>query len=162
GNVDTRLRKLGEGLFDAIVLARAGLQRLGRESEASAVLDVQRFVPAPGQGSLALQARAGDVATRGALAAVGDGGALACLLAERSLARALDASCNTPLGAYGVMAEGKLHLRAWVGLPDGSAWIEDELSGDGGDPEVLGIAVGKRLLAAGAAEMLRRAERMAV
>jgi hydroxymethylbilane synthase len=163
GNVDTRLRKLGEGQFDAIVLARAGLQRLGRESAASVVLGPSRFVPAPGQGALALQARTDDVATREALSAVGDADALACLLAERSLARALDASCNTPLGAYAmVMADGGLHLRAWVGLPDGSAWIEDELSGDGGDPEALGIAVGKRLLAAGAAEMLRQAERMAV
>ncbi|HTA04730.1 MAG TPA: hypothetical protein VK774_00065, partial [Solirubrobacteraceae bacterium] len=127
---------------------------------ASAVLDVQRFVPAPGQGALALQARAGDAATHDALTAVGDGDALACLLAERSLARALDAGCNTPLGAYAVMTEGKLRLRAWVGLPDGSAWIEDELSSDGGDPEGLGSAVGGRLLAAGAAAMLRQAEGM--
>jgi len=160
GNVDTRLRKLGEGHFDAIVLALAGLQRLGRSTEAGGVLDSAHFVPAPGQGALALQARAEDTATHAALRAIGDGEALACLLAERSLARALDASCNTPLGAHGVMANGRMRLRAWIGLPDGSAWIGDELSGDGRDPERLGIEVGERLVTAGAAEMLRRAEEM--
>ncbi len=162
GNVDTRLRKLDEGQFDAIVLARAGLQRLGRESEASVVLDPARFVPAPGQGALALQARADDEATRDALAAIGDPDALACLLAERSLARSLDASCNTPLGAHALVTDDGLRLRAWVGLPDGSAWIEDLLSGDPTGPEALGERVGERLLAAGAAEILRRAEEMAV
>ncbi len=164
GNVDTRLRKLaepGEGL-DAIVLARAGLQRLGRESEAGAVLDAERFVPAPGQGVIALEGREQDTRTREAVQAITDKDALACLLAERSLARELGASCRTPLGAHAAPAGcGCLLLRAWVGLPDGSAWVRDELLGGFYDAEALGRRVAERLLAAGAGEMLRRAEEMA-
>jgi hydroxymethylbilane synthase len=176
GNVDTRLRKLaassaassrerernpGEGL-DAIVLARAGLQRLGRESEAGGTLDVEHFVPAPGQGILALEGRAEDSSARAAVQAISDDSASACLLAERALARALDASCHTPLGAYAVPAGcGCLHLRAWVGLPDGSAWVSDELLGGFYDPEALGRRVAERLELVGAGELLRRAEEMA-
>ncbi len=164
GNVDTRLRKLSdpsEGL-DAIVLAHAGLIRLGRGSEAGGVLDSERFVPAPGQGTLALEGRAGDGATRAAVAAITDSVAFACLRAERALAQALDASCNTPLGAYAPPARGGgLRLRAWVGLPDGSAWVSDELPGDVEDPEALGRLVAERLSAAGGEELLHRAEEMA-
>jgi hydroxymethylbilane synthase len=187
GNVDTRLRKLaasspaGEGdpeeSLDAIVLARAGLQRLGREDEAGdrsrethafganprfGQLDAERFVPAPGQGIIALEGRAEDARTRAAVQAITDKDAIACLLAERALARELDASCHTPLGAYGVPAGcGCLQLRAWVGLPDGSAWVSDELLGGFYDPEALGRRVAERLEAVGAGELLRRAEEMA-
>lgn len=159
GNVDTRLRKLSdpEQRLAAIVLARAGLQRLGREAEAGVALDPGRFVPAPGQGTLALQAREDDASARGALGSIGDPDALACLLAERALARALGASCDTPLGAHAVAERAGLRLRAWVGLPDGSEWIADELSGDAGDPEALGVAVAERMRSAGASELLRRA-----
>ncbi len=163
GNVDTRLRKLGEGGCDALVLARAGLQRLGREAEAAAVLDPARFVPSPGQGTLALEGRAEDQRTREAVVAITDEKAFACLRAERAVAHALGASCNTPLGAlaldYGC---GCLHLRAWVGLPDGSAWVSDELLGGFYDPEALGRRVAERLESAGAGELLRRAEEQAV
>jgi hydroxymethylbilane synthase len=160
GNVDTRLRKLGEGTFDAIVLARAGLQRLGREHEAAAVLDPARFVPAPGQGTLVLQARTDDERTCASASAVGDEAALRCLLAERALARELGAGCNTPLGAWATADRGRLRLHAWIGLPDGSVWIEDELSGDAAGPEALGGALAERLRAVGAQELLQRAERM--
>ncbi len=134
GNVDTRLRKLGDPRerLDAIVLARAGLQRLGREAEAGGALDAERFVPAPGQGMLALEGRADDVRTHEAVAAITDDDAFACLLAERALARELDASCHTPLGAHAVPTGGDgLRLRAWVGLPDGSAWVSDVLAETG-------------------------------
>ncbi|HTD09454.1 MAG TPA: hydroxymethylbilane synthase [Solirubrobacteraceae bacterium] len=164
GNVDTRLRKLadpGEGL-DAIVLAHAGLQRLTRESEVGGVLDVERFVPAPGQGVLALEGRAGDDATSAAVEAITDKDTFACLVAERAVAQALDASCHTPLGAYAVPAGcGCLNLRSWVGLPDGSAWISDELLGGFYDPQALGQRVAQRMLAAGAGDLLRRADEMA-
>jgi hydroxymethylbilane synthase len=172
GNVDTRLRKLaawspegeakpGERLA-AIVLARAGLQRLGREAEIGGVLDAERFVPAPGQGIIALEGRAEDASVRAAVAAITDKDAFACLLAERALARALDASCHTPLGAHAVPAGcGCLLLRAWVGLPDGSAWVSDELLGGFYDPEALGRRVAERLRAVGAGEMLARARDMA-
>jgi hydroxymethylbilane synthase len=164
GNVDTRLRKLGDPdeRLDAIVLARAGLQRLAREPEAGGVLDIARFVPAPGQGTLALQGRADDVRTREAVRTITDEDAHACLLAERALAHELGASCHTPLGAYALPAgRGRLHVRAWVGLADGSAWVSDELLGDRGDPEALGRRVAERLDAAGAAELLRQAEELA-
>ena len=164
GNVDTRLRKLGdpsEGL-DAIVLARAGLQRLGRASEAGHVLDAQRFVPAPGQGVIALEGRSEDTVTRDAVHAITDKDAFACLLAERALAHALGASCHTPLGAYAIPAGcGCLQLHAWVGLPDGSEWTSDELLGGFYDPEALGQRVAERLRAAGASELLQRAKEMA-
>ena len=96
GNVDTRLRRLGEGMFDAIVLARAGLARLGRTDEGAAL---PRLVPAPGQGCLALEARAGDEPGAAAAAALTDQAALACLTAERALVVGLEATCNTPVGA---------------------------------------------------------------
>jgi hydroxymethylbilane synthase len=177
GNVDTRLRKLAEGGLDAIVLARAGLQRLEREEEIGAVLDPERFVPAPGQGALALEGRLEDALARETAEAISDVDTFACLRAERALAHELSATCNTPLGAYAVAAGcGCLHMRAWVGLPDGSAWVSDELAETGlraegaclpasvggfYDPEALGRRVAERLNAAGAGELLKRAEELA-
>jgi hydroxymethylbilane synthase len=178
GNVDTRLNKLGHGELDAIVLARAGLVRLGREDQIGAVLDPTRFVPAPGQGVLALEGRAGDTRVEEAVAAITDGDAFACLHAERALARGLGASCQTPLGAHATPAGcGCLTLRAWVGLPDGSEWCSDELAETGiraegaclpasvggfYDAEQLGLRVAERMRTAGAEDLLRRAEEMAV
>jgi hydroxymethylbilane synthase len=163
GNVDTRLRKLAEGSYDAIVLARAGLQRLGREREVGAVLELANFVPSPGQGVLALQGRADDERTTAAVQAITDSEAFACLRAERALAHALDASCHTPLGVYAAAAGcGCLELRAWVGLPDGSRWLRDELVGGFYDPESLGLRVAERLQTLGARELLARAEEMAL
>ena len=162
GNVDTRLAKLGSEQLDAIVLARAGLQRLGREAEAGALLDPSRFVPAPGQGALALEGRAGDAAAGEAAAAITDRATLATLLAERALARELGADCHTPLGAHArVDGDGGLRLRGWVGLPDGSAWAGDEQEGEVTRPEELGAGVAARLRAVGAAELLRSAREMA-
>ncbi len=158
GNVDTRLRKLGdraEGL-DAIVLASAGLHRLGRGSEIGSLLDPARFVPAPGQGTLVFEGRAGDEDAREAVARVGDELTFACLRAERALARALGADCHTPLGAHCVaLDEGRvLCLRGWYGSPDGAAWVRDELAGGAAVPEQLGHEVGERMRAAGAAELM--------
>ena len=162
GNVDTRLHLLAQRRLDAIVLARAGLQRLGREREIGAVLDPARFVPAPGQGALALEARIEDERAREAVAAILDADTSACLLAERALASALDASCHTPLGAHATPAGcGCLQLRAWIGLPDGSAWVADELLGGFYDPAELGRRVAERMSAAGARELLDQAQEMA-
>ncbi|HEV3318487.1 MAG TPA: hydroxymethylbilane synthase [Solirubrobacteraceae bacterium] len=162
GNVDTRLRLLAQGELDAIVLARAGLQRLDRQDAIGAVLDPARFVPAPGQGALALEARAQDARVREAVAAILDADTSACLVAERAVASALDASCHTPLGAYATPAGcGCLGLRAWVGLPDGSAWVADELLGGFYDPAELGRRMAERMAAAGARELLAQAQGMA-
>ncbi|MHB8532932.1 MAG: hydroxymethylbilane synthase [Solirubrobacteraceae bacterium] len=165
GNVGTRLAKLREGeqRLDAIVLARAGLQRLGREAEADGTLDPISFVPAPGQGALAIEGRADDAAARAAVAGITDEETFAALRAERSLARALEADCDTPLGAHAVpTADGAgLLLRAWAGLPDGSAWAGDELEGSLQEPESLGAAVAARLQAIGASELLEQARREA-
>ena len=164
GNVDTRLARLAEpgtGL-QAIVLARAGLQRLGREDSAGASLDPTRFVPAPGQGTLALEARAGDERAREAAAAITDAATLASLVAERALAAQLGADCHTPLGACAQpRGDAELHLRSWVGLPDGSAWIGDELYGSLEEPLGLAAAMAARLRAAGAESLLARAAGMA-
>jgi hydroxymethylbilane synthase len=163
GNVDTRLRRLDEDGLDAVVLARAGLLRLGREADIGAVLDPANFVPAPGQGALALEGRTGDGAVEEAVRAITDADAFASLRAERALASALGASCHTPLGAHAVPAGcGCLNLRAWVGLPDGSAWVSDELLGGFYDPEELGRRVAERMKAAGAEELLHQAEEMAI
>jgi hydroxymethylbilane synthase len=164
GNVDTRLAKLarGEGGLNAIVLARAGLQRLGRDDESSGVLDPERFVPAPGQGALALEGRAGDDATLEAVQAITERSTFAALRAERALARELSADCDTPLGAHALAVNDRgLHLRAWIGLPDGSEWICDELDGELDDPAGLGQAMAERLRAAGAEDMLGRAREAA-
>jgi hydroxymethylbilane synthase len=158
GNVDTRLAKLAEGGCAAIVLAMAGLERLGRAGEAGCLLD--SLVPAPGQGTLVLETRADDAETRAALSAIDDPHVAASLAAERALARALGASCNTPLGAHAVMADdGGMTLRAFLGLPDGSAWLRDELTDPlGASPERLGEEVAERMRAAGADELLAACE----
>jgi hydroxymethylbilane synthase len=153
GNVDTRLRKLGEGQVDAIVLALAGLQRLGRASEAGGVLD--QLVPAAGQGALALQARPGAI-DADALSRVSHEPSAACVRAERVLVQALGASCNTPVGAHATpLADGRVELAAWVGLPDGSAWLADRVQAAASD---AGALCAERMLAAGAAELLSDAE----
>jgi hydroxymethylbilane synthase len=154
GNVDTRLRKLSEGQVDALVLALAGLQRLGREGEAGGALD--QLVPAAGQGALALEARAAEIGDD-VLGALRDHDTGMAVSAERELVRALGASCNTPVGAHAeATSERDVELVAWVGLPDGSAWISDRLRAPA---ERAGAAVAERMLAAGAGELLRRAER---
>lgn len=153
GNVDTRLRKLAEGEADALVLALAGLQRLARATEAGGVID--EFVPAAGQGALVLEARVG-ACDGGRLAAVNHPPSRACVTAERHLVHALGASCNTPVGAHARWAgEGRLQIAGWVGLPDGSAWLRDTVTGD---PVGIGLECAQRMLAAGAAELLARAE----
>ena len=158
GNVDTRLRRLAEDGFDAIVLARAGLIRLGRGGEGAAL---DELVPAPGQGCLVLEARSDDDAAREAAAALTDTDALAALTAERAVVTALEATCNTPIGVWARGAAGTLRLTAFVGLPDGSHWIRDDLAGDASDPAALGSGVAARLEAAGARELLAEAERAA-
>ena len=156
GNVDTRLAKRAAGEVDVLVLAAAGLERIGRRREAGRALTGDVFVPAPGQGTIAIQARAGTPAAEAA-AAISHARTLACLSAERSATRELEATCHTPVGIH---ADGDT-IRGFAGLPDGSAWVVDavalgESDGDG-EP---GRTLARRMLAAGAADLLRDAEAM--
>lgn len=157
GNVDTRLRKLAEGECDAIVLAAAGLRRLGREAEIGTAIPAETMVPAPGQGALALQVRAGDEAAQDAVGAIADLAAMRELTAERAAVAPLGASCATPVGVRARVDGELLAIEAFVGLPDGSEWIRDRLLADASAPAAAGFALAERLLAAGAREILERA-----
>ena len=161
GNVDTRLRKLEEGELDAIVLAAAGLRRLGREGEIGFALAVEQMVPAAGQGALALQVRGEDIASGDAAAAVNDLAAMRELTAERTVVALLDASCSTPLGVQARVDGAALTVDAFVGLPDGSEWLRDRLEGKAEEPALAGAELVQRLLGAGARELLDRAETQA-
>jgi hydroxymethylbilane synthase len=157
GNVDTRLRKLAEGDYDAIVLAAAGLRRLGREGEIGFRVPEDRMVPAAGQGALAVQVRSGDEETAAAVRAIGDPVSLAELRAERACFTRLDADCSTPIGVHARVDGERLRIGAFIGLPDGAEWIRDELTADISDAEAAGTDLARRLLGAGAADLLARA-----
>ncbi len=162
GNVDTRLARLAEGAYDALVLARAGLRRLGREEAEGTALDPDVMLPAPGQGALALCAREGDAQVASVLTALDDPRSHRALRAERAVGVALGASCRTPIGVLAEDAAGDfLRVRAFVGRPDGAVWLRDELTGPAGAPEALGEAVAARLRVAGAQELLAELEREA-
>jgi hydroxymethylbilane synthase len=143
GNVDTRLRKLADGQCDALVLAAAGLRRLGRESEIGALLDPSVFVPAPGQGALAVEGR--SIPTT-----LVDAAADAALRAERFVVEALEATCDTPIGVH----HDGVALHAFVGMPDGSAWLRDSVTATGGDAPAILL---ERLESMGARDLLARA-----
>jgi hydroxymethylbilane synthase len=149
GNVDTRLRKLRDGACDALILAAAGLRRLGRAEEIGALLDPSVFVPAPGQGALAVEGRAIPAAL---VDAAGD----ARLRTERFVVEALEASCDTPVGVH----HDGTALHAFVGLPDGSAWLRDSVVDADGGVGAASLIVA-RLESMGARELLARAAEMA-
>jgi hydroxymethylbilane synthase len=163
GNVDTRLEKLRDGEFDGLILAAAGLHRLDRAVEISFALEYDEMLPAPGQGVIAIEAMGSKVRPITVAESIADRGVLGTLSAERALASALGASCNTPLGATATLEHGgRMRLRAFCGLPDGSDWLRDELEADASEPEGLGSALAERMKSAGAADILARAEQMAV
>ena len=159
GNVDTRLRKLAEGGYDAIVLARAGLARLGRDD--GVPLPADAVLPAPGQGCLALEARGDDARASELAASISHRPSVVTLAAERALVAALGASCRTPVAAHAELDGKDLTLAAFVGLPDGSTWIRDTIHGTADDPAALGARAAERLLSAGAADVLATAEQAA-
>ncbi len=161
GNVDTRLRKLAEGDLDGIVLAVAGLRRLGRADEISFPIPIESMTPAAGQGSLLLQIRDGDEAALRAVDPIVDEAALRELTAERTVVSLLGATCNSPLGVYAAVdaRSEQMRIEAFVGLPDGSEWLRDSAEGGGGEPTLLGGELAKRLLDTGAREILDRAEK---
>jgi hydroxymethylbilane synthase len=144
GNVDTRLRKLEEGEYDAIILAAAGLNRLGKTQLVKQVIPPDVMCPAAGQGALGIEIRAGDSATRQHLAFLDDKAARATTTCERALLNRLGGGCQVPIGASATMRNGRLHLEAIVAHPDGSQVLRE--SRDGDDPLKLGDEVGKALL----------------
>ena len=158
GNVDTRLRAVSEGRLDAVILAAAGLRRLGRIGEATELLDPLQMLPAPGQGALAVEVRAGDAVTASAVAALDHADTRTCVTAERALLAELEAGCSAPVGALAEVVEGvdgpELSLRAVVASADGGSDLRRSLVGDVADPASLGRRLAHLLLEDGAADLM--------
>jgi len=159
GNVDTRLRKLQDGHYDAIVLAVAGLRRLGLSAPVMVQLDTALSLPAVTQGIIGLECRADDAATRALLGRLNHGPSWTAMLAERALSRGLSGSCNLPLAGHATLQGAMLSLTGRVGSPDGKILLEAASSGPATDPESVGIKLAQTLLAQGAAEVLRDVEK---
>ncbi len=158
GNVDTRLRKLAGKEVEAILLAAAGLRRLGLAPAGAVALAVDEFLPAIGQGALALEARAGDEAVLAALRVLDDPVTAAAVAAERAFLGAVGGDCQTPLAAHAALTtEGRLRLRALVAEIDGSAALFDALDGPLESAPALGAGLGSALLARGAGDIIARA-----
>jgi hydroxymethylbilane synthase len=152
GNVDTRLRKLDEGQYEAIVLAAAGLRRLGWENRITEWLDPSVMCPAPGQGALAMETRDDSGAAQQVARKLDHAATRAAVTAERELLAVLEGGCQVPIGAYAHLEGSTIHLRAIVASPDGERIVRDSLCGE--EPVALGRELGSRLLAAGAREIL--------
>jgi len=152
GNVETRLRKLGEGVADATILALAGLRRLGLDNAATAILDVEMFPPAVGQGVIAIEARADDDQSRALVEAINDADAAIALACERAFLAVLDGSCKTPIAGYARLAGGRVQFSGLIVKPDGSAAHTVSRTGPVRDAAMLGADAGRELKAkAGAA-----------
>jgi hydroxymethylbilane synthase len=152
GNVDTRLRKLESGEYDAIILAAAGLNRLGRADAIRQIISADVMCPAAGQGALAIEIRSGDSAVRDALAFMNDAATRAEVDCERALLRSMGGGCQVPIGASAKWSSGKLRLQAVVASPDGKSVLRD--SAEGRDATTLGELLGGRLLKNGGAAIL--------
>ncbi len=158
GNVDTRLRRVADGDLDAVVLARAGLARLGRQGEITETLDPLQMLPAPGQGALAVECRTDDTALVAALSALDDAGTRAAVVAERALLATLEAGCSAPVGALAEVVEGEegeeLWLRAVVLSLDGVLSVRMSASGPLGDATGVGTRLAEQMLDDGAADLM--------
>jgi hydroxymethylbilane synthase len=153
GNLDTRLRKLGEGQYDALVVAAAGLRRLGWQDRIAEILPEELMCPAVGQGALAVEAREGSEATE-VCARLDDARTRAAVEAERAVLESLGGGCQVPIGAYGRLSDGQLHLLGVVASPDGRRVVRRETSGPASDAVRLGHELGGELLAGGGREIL--------
>jgi hydroxymethylbilane synthase len=147
GNVDTRLRKLEQGEYDAIILASAGLKRLGKTELVQEIIPAEIMCPAAGQGALGIEIREGDVKNRELLAFLNDANARAATTCERALLNSMGGGCQVPIGAFAERRNGKLHLESVVADPDGSKVLRDARDGD--DPVKLGNEAGAALLKRG-------------
>jgi len=154
GNVDTRLRKLESGEYDAVILALAGLRRLGRTELVRQIIPVEVMCPAAGQGALAIEIRAGDRVVREALTFLDDGASRRETDCERALLKKLGGGCQVPIGANAKLQDGVLHLEAIVARPDGSVLLRESAAGR--DPLALGEGAGESLLQRGGADILER------
>jgi hydroxymethylbilane synthase len=154
GNVDTRLRRLAEGRYDAIVLALAGLRRLGWEERIAEILPLETMLPAVGQGALAIETREGDEVVRAACRPLEDPDTRRAVMAERALLAGLGGGCQVPIAAHAELSDGALRLRAVVISPDGAQAVRDEIRGAPEDAEELGSELARRLLTSGAQAIL--------
>jgi hydroxymethylbilane synthase len=145
GNVGTRLDKLARGEADATILALAGLKRLGVADAATAILSVDQFLPAVGQGAIAIESRIDDVATREAIAAISDDATITAVMAERAFLAVLDGSCRTPIAGHARIENGELLFRGLIAKPDGSATFETSRRGGVGDAAALGADAAQEL-----------------
>ncbi|MGB9069160.1 MAG: hydroxymethylbilane synthase [Candidatus Acidiferrales bacterium] len=159
GNVDTRLKKLDAGEFDAVVLAVAGVNRLGATARVTQVMNADVMLPAVGQGALGVETRAGDVRTGELVAALDHTDSRICVTAERALLHELQGGCQVPLGAWAQLSNGELHLEAAVFSADGREFVRREERGDSADPAGAGKRLGQVLIEAGADRILRLAGR---
>lgn len=158
GNVDTRLRKLDTGDYDLIILAAAGLKRLGYHDRISAAIDLDTCVPAPGQGIIAIETRADDPETIGRLEPLNDAPTAGALMAERAVVARLGGGCQVPIGAFAERLGDRLTLRAVVASLDGSRVLRREGAEAATDPRALGVAVAESLLEDGAGPLLEQAK----
>jgi hydroxymethylbilane synthase len=154
GNVDSRLRKLHDGEYDALILACAGLDRLGLATHISQRIDTVLMLPAVAQGALAIEARRDDLATHALLQPLDDAATRVAVLAERALLRRLEGGCQVPIAAYAEPAGDGLRLRGLVGTLDGQTIVRGELSGATDEAELLGVALAEQLLLDGASAIL--------
>jgi len=154
GNLDTRLKKLDAGEYDAIILAAAGLIRLGLKDRIRTVLTPEQSLPAPGQGALGIELVDGDVAMATVVAPLNDAETAHCVKAERALSRALGGSCQVPLGGYAIIDNGQLWLRGFVASVDGTQMVSGEVRGNPADDEALGCQLADLLRAQGAETIL--------
>ena len=156
GNVDTRLRRLDNGELDAIVLACAGLVRLGLESRIAARLDPRISLPAVGQGVIGIECRTDDSGSREALRALNDAATRIAVDAERAFAHRLGGSCQSPIAAHAQVERERVSLVGLVAEPDGSRLLRDTISGGAASAQLLGVQLAERVIAAGAGELLKR------
>jgi hydroxymethylbilane synthase len=155
GNVDTRLRKLKEGQFDAIILAAAGVKRLGLAENVSEYIDPEISLPAIGQGALGIECRVDDRELNDLIAFFNHADSRTCVTGERALLRRLEGGCQVPIACYGQMKNGRLHLTGLVGSVDGKKIIKDAIEGSPETAEKLGVTLAERLLSKGADVILR-------
>lgn len=161
GNLDTRIRKMEEGLFDAVILAAAGIRRLGWEAKITQYIPEEVSLPAIGQGALGIEIRNDDPDTREAVSFLNDRDTALAVRAERGFLKRLEGGCQVPIASHGALEGDGIFLRGMVGRPDGSEIVRGSARGSVSDPEALGVALAEQLLARGAKEILDEVYRAA-